>query len=74
MLMRISEIKHTHTQMDFSEAVFSEMSRVLSYMNAGCYVNIINSFFFPFLSAHTAASRLYHAQWFLFPLKQPPGV
>ena len=28
--------------MDFSEAVFSEMSRVLSYMNAGCYVNIIN--------------------------------
>lgn len=49
--------------MDFSEAVFSEMSRILSYVNAGCYVNVTNPFFFPFLSAHTATSRLYHAQW-----------
>lgn len=48
MLVRIPGIKRacTHTQMDFFEAVCSEMSRNLNHMNASCYINIANSFFF----------------------------
>lgn len=35
--------------MDFSEAVFSDMSRNLNHKNASCYVNTANSSFFFFL-------------------------
>lgn len=34
--------------MDFSEAVFSDMSRNLNHKNASCYVNTANSSFFFF--------------------------
>lgn len=39
--------------MDFSEAVFSDMSRNLNHMNASCYVNTANSFFFFLFYEHT---------------------
>lgn len=48
---------YTHTHMDFSEAVFSDMSRNLNHKNASCYVNTANSsFFFFFFSMSTHCS------------------
>lgn len=79
MLVRISDIKHiqahthTHTQMDFFAAVFSEMSRILNYMSAGCYTNIENSLFSSFLS-HTLVFQALSCLVAPFLLQQPPSV
>lgn len=57
--MRIFDIKHTHrhihTRMDFSEAVFCEMTKILSYVNAPSCCNVANSAssFFFLLYPHT---------------------
>lgn len=58
--------------MDFFEAVFSEMSRIVNNVNVSCHINTVNCLLFSY--QHHCCFQALSCLTTPFPLQQPPRV